>query len=178
MEDNNKTKKDQLHAVWFAAGTAVVIACVERAVVVSIFKQWHMWVFLALNLLLIAILFTSKYPPRMCSNPDSKSQETEKKEPPEVETHRENVDDGVKVLDLRNEEREEIYFADEEEEEEDDGDEKVSNVLSNEELNERVEAFISRFRQEYLVSEVKIGRSRSDNVCGSGRAVFSKTITV
>ncbi|KAI3784775.1 hypothetical protein L1987_43880 [Smallanthus sonchifolius] len=177
MED--KTRKDQLQAVWFAAGMAVVIACVERAVVFSIFKQWHMWVFLTLNLLLIAILFTSTHPKSHTGH------ETEKKQSPgpapAVASHREDVvDDGVNVLNLNSEEKEESYFADEEEEveeEEDDGDgERSSSLLSNEELNERVEAFISRFRQQYLVADVKIRRSSSGNVCG--RAVFSKTITV
>ncbi|KAI3726065.1 hypothetical protein L1987_65862 [Smallanthus sonchifolius] len=174
MED--KTRKDQLQAVWFAAGMAVVIACVERAVVVSVFKQWHMWVFLTLNLLLIAILFTSTHPK------SNTSHETEKKQSPSpataVASHREDVvDDGVNVLNLDSEEKEESYFADEEEEEDDDGDgERSSSLLSNEELNERVEAFISRFRQQYLVSDVKIRRSSSGNVCGG--AVFSKSITV
>ncbi|KAL8231553.1 hypothetical protein R6Q57_001331 [Mikania cordata] len=172
MED--KTRKDKLQAVWFAAGSAVLIACIERAVVVSIFKQWHMWVFLALNLLLIAILFTSTHPPRNHSNliPKSHSvQETGKKQPPqEVAGRREDAfDDGGN---LGNEEREESFFSDDE----DDDGEKSSSLLSNEELNERVEAFISRFRQQYLVSDVKIGRSRSGNVCE--RAVFSKSMTV
>ncbi|KAF5792100.1 hypothetical protein HanXRQr2_Chr09g0402241 [Helianthus annuus] len=173
----NKSRKDHLQAVWFAAGMAIVIACVERAVVVSIFKQLHMWVFLALNLLLIAILFTSTHPPRTHSNPSPKSQESHKKQPPPVTNHADDVVDDranvVNELNQSNEEKEESYFADEDN---DDDDEKLSGLLSNEELNERVEAFISRFRQQYLVSDVKIRRSSSDDVCG--RAVFSKTITV
>ncbi|KAK9067254.1 hypothetical protein SSX86_014580 [Deinandra increscens subsp. villosa] len=175
---DNKTRNDQLQAVWFAAGVAVVLACVERAVVVSIFKHWHMWVFLALNLLLIAILFTSTHPPRTGSNPVQKSdtpQETDKKQPPAPVNRREDtvVEDGVNVVNPSSKEREEIYFEENEDNEEE---EKSSGLLSNEELNEKVEAFISRFRQQYLVSDVKISRSGSDNVCG--RAVFSKTITV
>ncbi|KAJ0894337.1 hypothetical protein HanPSC8_Chr09g0387951 [Helianthus annuus] len=177
----NKSRKDHLQAVWFAAGMAIVIACVERAVVVSIFKQLHMWVFLALNLLLIAILFTSTHPPRTHSNPSPKSQESHKKQPPPVTNHDDDVvDDRANVVNelnqsnnQSNEEKEESYFADEDN---DDDDENLSGLLSNEELNERVEAFISRFRQQYLVSDVKIRRSSSDDVCG--RAVFSKTITV
>ncbi|KAL0395669.1 UNVERIFIED_CONTAM: Paired amphipathic helix protein Sin3-like 2 [Sesamum calycinum] len=51
---------DQLQAVWFAAGMAAFIACIERAVVESLFTHWRVWAFLALNLLLLAILFTSK----------------------------------------------------------------------------------------------------------------------
>ena len=56
----DKMREDQLQAVWFAAGTAAFIACIERAVVVSLFAHWRVWAFLALNLLLLAILFTSK----------------------------------------------------------------------------------------------------------------------
>ncbi|KAI3500821.1 hypothetical protein L1887_36647 [Cichorium endivia] len=180
MED--KTRNDQLQAVLFAAGMAVVIACLERAVVVSIFKQWHMWVFLTLNLLLIAILFTSTHPPRNSSNPPPKSQETDgtsKAQPPPANHPEDVIDDGEDELKLSNEEREESTFEDREEQEEEDEDgedERSSSLLSNEELNEKVEAFISRFRQQYLVSEVKISRTRSENVCGTG--VFSKTITV
>ncbi|KAL4581667.1 hypothetical protein LXL04_006193 [Taraxacum kok-saghyz] len=172
-----KSRNDQLQAILFAAGTAVVIACLERAVVVSIFKQWHMWVFLALNLLLIAILFTSTHPPRNSSNPPSKSQEideTSKSEPPATtaaaaaDNHREDVAEDE--VNLSGEDTEyEDSFEDKEEE-------KSESLLSNEELNEKVEAFISRFRQQYLVSDVKISRARSENVCRSG--VFSKTITV
>ncbi|PWA52185.1 hypothetical protein CTI12_AA457180 [Artemisia annua] len=165
-----------LQAVWFAAGMAVIIACLERAVVVSIFKHLHMWVFLALNLLLIAILFTSKYPLQDLKNPSQKcdlSQDSCKSPPSPatevVEDHRDAVvEDGVKG-------NEDMGF-----EEEDEGDDKTTTLLTNEELNERVEAFISRFRQEYLVSDVKvISRSRSDNVCvGRSHGVFEKTITV
>ncbi|CAI9283251.1 unnamed protein product [Lactuca saligna] len=168
------TRNVQLQAVLFTAGTAVVFACLERAVVVSIFKQWHMWVFLALNLLLIAILFTSTHPPQNSSNPPSKSQETNgtrKTEPPplpaEANHHEDIFDEDEDELKLSNEESEESNFEEEE---------KSSSLFSNDELNERVEAFISRFRQQYLVSDVKISRTRSENVCTSG--VFSKTITV
>ena len=86
------------------------------------------------------------------------------------------VENGVGGLKMGvDEEREDGGF---EEEEDGGGDEGLAAaaMLTNEELNEKVEAFISRFRQQYLVSDVKISRSRSDNVCGNG--VFSKTITV
>ncbi|KAH6759556.1 hypothetical protein C2S52_022926 [Perilla frutescens var. hirtella] len=51
--------EDRLRAVSFAAGTAAFMACIERAVMVSVFVHWRVWAFLALNLLLLAILFTS-----------------------------------------------------------------------------------------------------------------------
>lgn len=52
--------EDRLRAVSFAAGTAAFMACIERAFMVSVFMHWRVWAFLALNLLLLAILFTSK----------------------------------------------------------------------------------------------------------------------
>lgn len=54
-----KKKDVQIQAMWFAAGTAAAMACLQRAVLVSVMEQWRMLVFLALNLLLLAILFTS-----------------------------------------------------------------------------------------------------------------------
>lgn len=52
-------KEDTLQAVWFAAGVAALMACLERAILVSFVEQWRLIAFLALNLLLLAILFTS-----------------------------------------------------------------------------------------------------------------------
>ncbi|GJS68570.1 hypothetical protein Tco_0683135 [Tanacetum coccineum] len=157
-------KNHNLQAVWFAAGMAVIIACLERAVVVSIFKHLHMWVFLALNLLLIAILFTSKYPLQDLKNPSQKcdlSQDSCEKPPSPaakvVEDHRDAVvEDGVKG-------NEDMGFEEED-------DEKTTTLLTNDELNERVEAFISRFRQEYLVSDVK---NLKDMACQRFRFVRS-----
>lgn len=52
-------KEDKLQAVWFAAGMAALMACLERAILVSFVEQWRVIAFLLLNLLLLAILFTS-----------------------------------------------------------------------------------------------------------------------
>ncbi|GKD92246.1 hypothetical protein Tco_1372083 [Tanacetum coccineum] len=63
-------------------------------------------------------------------------------------------------------------------EEEDEGDDdKTTTLLTNEELNERVEAFISRFRQEYLVSDVKIiSRSSSRAVVVEHSSGFGEIV--
>lgn len=63
MQQEKKKKDVQLQAMWFAAGTAAVLACIQRAILVSFMEQWRMLVFLALNLLLLAILFTSTHNP-------------------------------------------------------------------------------------------------------------------
>ncbi|CAI9109595.1 OLC1v1009439C1 [Oldenlandia corymbosa var. corymbosa] len=57
--EEKKKSQGELQAVWFAAGTAAFMACLERAILVSFIEQWRVVVFLALNLLLLGILFTS-----------------------------------------------------------------------------------------------------------------------
>ncbi|KAM7506677.1 hypothetical protein LguiA_017130 [Lonicera macranthoides] len=149
MEDNNRRKEDYLHAVWFAAGMAMLMACFERAVIVSIFEQWRVWVFLVLNLLLLAILFTST-----CSSTTVESKADDERgsndlaelkievvEPSVLEVVEEDEDCSG-----RREERECGSGVEDEERK------------SKEELNERAEAFIAMFRQ-HLVSDAK-GTSR------------------
>ncbi|KAF5810557.1 hypothetical protein HanXRQr2_Chr04g0170941 [Helianthus annuus] len=78
------------------------------------------------------------------------------------------VDDDVSVFNENVGEAEGERHKGGVEDEEDDGDAKLSS--------ERAEAFISRFRQQYLVSDVKINRSGSGSVCE--RVVMSKSVTV
>ncbi|KAL7100808.1 hypothetical protein ACP275_08G018000 [Erythranthe tilingii] len=163
-----ETEDDQLNAVSFAAGTAACIACIERAVVV--FVHWRVWAFLALNLLLLAILFTSKSP-KSSSNAINREEdganyskfkkEKNKKIKQEcshllvsTDGGRNPVGNETKIAD------DEYETKNKEEEEEEDGVKKEDyDQLSEEELNERVEAFITMFRQQYLVSDVKVNKS-------------------
>ncbi|EYU34689.1 hypothetical protein ABFS82_11G126200 [Erythranthe guttata] len=143
----------QLQAVWFAAGTAALIACIERAVVVSLFAQWRVWAFLALNLLLLAILFTSSKPYKP-SKPSSNNQI-------------DDVAEDSKVLDTKKVIIEEHFCSHplvsdageiknrvDEIEKVNGGDDSDDQQLSKEELNRRAEAFIAMFRQ-HLVSDAK-----------------------
>ncbi|KAL7094791.1 hypothetical protein ACP275_11G126700 [Erythranthe tilingii] len=159
----------QLQAVWFAAGTAALIACIERAVVVSLFAQWRVWAFLALNLLLLAILFTSSKPYKPSSNnqidvaEDSKVLDMNTKNYKEaekkvlIEEHfcsRPLVSDAGEIKNRVDEsggrkmppaEIEKVNGGDDSED---------HQQLSKEELNRRAEAFIAMFRQ-HLVSDAK-----------------------
>ncbi|EXB47710.1 hypothetical protein L484_010495 [Morus notabilis] len=48
-----------IHLVLFTAGTAVLMACLKKVLVVFLLEKWRAWVFVLLNLVLLAILFTS-----------------------------------------------------------------------------------------------------------------------
>ncbi|KAI5665585.1 hypothetical protein M9H77_15438 [Catharanthus roseus] len=174
MQQEKKKKDVQLQAMWFAAGTAAVLACIQRAILVSFMEQWRMLVFLALNLLLLAILFTSTHNPislneEINSNCSSNSNNTSLKKhrsisatplPPQENCGIENsnlveIGDGggggggktEKVADLDENIVDESCAK---------KDEEAPPELSKEELNKRAEAFIAMFRQ-HLVSDAKAG---------------------
>ncbi|KAL5742278.1 hypothetical protein ACOSP7_029010 [Xanthoceras sorbifolium] len=169
---------ESLHTVLFTAGTALMMACLKRFIVVLFIEQWRLWVFLLLNVVLLAIFFTSK--PSTTSTEEQESEENVKviikrKElqqcgsAPESEESghgnvkvekceklqskiREENDQKVSTKDVKNE-----NVKNEDEDDDDDGEE--SPRLSKEELNERVEAFIATFRKQ-LVSDAIRGRDR------------------
>lgn len=146
--------EDSIHTIVFTAGTSILLMlCLKRFLV----EQWHAWVFLFLNVILLAILFMSTRP---CywgstSSESESNVEEEVKKDIEVEEGKEcykkqcwtSTSSTHHVHVVKNETEEELEEEEEEEEE---------NVpmLSKEELNERVEAFIAMFRQ-HLISDVK-----------------------
>lgn len=168
-----KQDEQQLHAVRFAAGAAVLMACLERATLVSFFEQWRVFVFIVLNLLLLAILFTSSNYhtcPNLTNVVGSDAQEDTTSNKDEVRTQqcsnfaKRSHQDVSKMLEseTKTEMVNETCNIDEGEESEDEDDNKKASGLSKEELNEKVEAFITMFRQKYLVSDQpKIRRRNS-----------------
>lgn len=169
-----KQDEQQLHAVRFAAGAAVLMACLERATLVSFFEQWRVFVFIALNLLLLAILFTSSNyhtQPSITNEVVSTDAQGEKTgtedEAPMLQCstlEKTKYQDVTKMLksESKTETVNEKCKFDEGEEIEDEDDNNKASGLSKEELNEKVEAFITMFRQKYLVSEQpKIRRRNS-----------------
>lgn len=164
-----KKKQGQLQAMWFAAGTAAFMACLERAMLVSFVEQWRAVVFLALNLLLLAILFTSPtYPPPTSAN---------ELEPTSLECPGSIYLDKDEVLMKKRQQfcsRGDEHHVDRfhspghhwkqaksrirKRESKNVGEIEIAKdkayELSKEELNERVEAFIATFRQ-HLVSDAK-----------------------
>ncbi|KAL7140893.1 hypothetical protein ABFS83_08G017600 [Erythranthe nasuta] len=164
-----ETEDDQLKAVSFAAGTAACIACIERAV--TVFVHWRVWAFLALNLLLLAILFTSKSQ-KSSSNEINREEDgasyskfkreknKKKKIQQECSQLLVSTDDGRNLVVNETKIADDEYETkNKEEEEEDDVKKEDYDQLSEEELNEKVEAFITMFRQQYLVSDVKVNKS-------------------
>ncbi|KAK7316384.1 hypothetical protein VNO77_35388 [Canavalia gladiata] len=148
-------KEDNIHTIVFTAGTFLLMVCLKHFLV----EQWRAWVFLILNVILLAILFMSMRP----SYSDTSS---------ESEDHVEQVKSDNKEKISSNECTQEIEQGKEcykkqcwttssstnvhvqNEIEEDEEEEEQVPMLSKEELNERVEAFIAMFRQ-HLISDVK-----------------------
>ncbi|XP_073018012.1 uncharacterized protein [Primulina eburnea] len=145
-------RDDQMKAVWFAAGTAALMACIERATFVSLFTHWRVWAFLVLNLLLLAILFTSKsqtsYPDHSSDSQDGDADpELDKKKKTQLWQPQVSTNVIARVQFVENATRINC---------EEDGklQEEAQFELTKEELNERVENFIAMFRQ-HLVSDSK-----------------------
>ncbi|KAL2523467.1 uncharacterized protein Fot_27390 [Forsythia ovata] len=132
----------ELKAVWFAAGMAAFMACLERFI---FYTHWRMWVFLALNLLLLAILFTSTMKTQTPSNhidncvgeyEDEKNKRSEECRPLVSNIGTDHFSNNLPKL------REGLCVKFVEEYEDDEYGKEGSFELSKEELNERVEAFI------------------------------------
>ncbi|KAL3525984.1 hypothetical protein ACH5RR_014356 [Cinchona calisaya] len=172
MVELEKKKHGQLQAMWFAAGTAAFMACLERAVLVSFVEQWRVVVFLALNLLLLAILFTSPSPPASSNEPTSqesydnvdfkvegrnKRKDQCTSRPSMISEANDDNDedcmgDRLKFLKCRSKRENHEHVIEKKILE--DTTKNQAHELSKEELNERAEAFITMFRQ-HLVSDAK-----------------------
>ncbi|XP_062104775.1 uncharacterized protein LOC133816134 [Humulus lupulus] len=165
--------------VLFTAGAAVLMACLKRAVVVFLLKEWRAWVFVVLNLVLLAILFTSSLSnsndDKECSKNESNDNSGEKTKnernkkirrqrskeqcwPEQVvvtkrqESGYEECRKSVSRCDQSQttSSRNEEAFCKE--------DEIEAPRLSKEELNERAEAFIMMFRQHLVLDARKCGK--------------------
>lgn len=154
------------HTILFTAGTlALLMACVKCGMPTLLVEQWRAWVFLVLNLVLLAILFTStrseeaSKETQQCNNNVAMKDERNKKNKshcstwsaPEVEEctiECKEIVHSEKIISGGNNEPEEKVEDDAE-----------IPRLSKEELNERVETFIAMFRQ-HLVSDAKKGRAQ------------------
>ncbi|KAG6396002.1 hypothetical protein SASPL_142136 [Salvia splendens] len=170
--------EDRVRAVSFAAGTAAFMACIERAFMVSVFMHWRVWAFLALNLLLLAILFTSKSQNTESSQIQSKNggDEAEIKRSKKAR-HRQRK----QLLPTSGGAAEECVVAATEEAPRAEGEVEVENgeneiegkldeydELSEEELKQRVENFIAMFRQ-HLICDAK-----GAQIVGCANAIASR----
>ncbi|KAK7266248.1 hypothetical protein RIF29_18890 [Crotalaria pallida] len=158
------TKEDNIHiTIVFTACTFLLMVCLKHFLI----EQWRAWVFLVLNVILLAILFMSMRPSYKGGSSESKTSAEEAKD---IKKEKKGQCDECSHQEI--EEGKECYkkqcwssstthvhvqnetYEDEEEEEE----EEQVPLLSKEELNERVEAFIAMFRQ-HLISDVKQAES-------------------
>ncbi|KAK9272307.1 hypothetical protein L1049_002678 [Liquidambar formosana] len=154
MEEEKRMPKeieheDCIHTVLIAAGTALLVACLKRAIMVSLVEQWRAWVFVVLNVVLLAILFTSK---RSIS---SEQQESNSSVEIHIEKKKERKECSPLVAVEKSSDCRKLYenrSKMNKRERLKDGVELPR--LSKEELNERAEAFIAMFRQ-HLVSDAK-----------------------
>ncbi|CAL5185811.1 unnamed protein product [Lathyrus oleraceus] len=163
--------EDSIQSIMFTLGTFLLMVCLKSFLV----EKWRSYVFLFLNVILLAILYMSMKPNYWSSRnlenvsdvEDVKNDEKEKKMACELSQEREIEEDkecyktqcwsrssnsstsSHHHVDVENE-------IDEDDDEEDE-DEHVE-VLSKEELNERVEAFIAMFRK-HLISDDKQGEN-------------------
>lgn len=156
-KNGGENEDEYVHTILFAAGTALTMACLKRVMMLFFVEQWRMRVFLVLNLVLLAILFSSIRSTSSTENQDSnanvevKIDEKKKRRKqcgwcPKFEACKE-CHKLSKVNDA-NEVKQEEFEVDNE-----------PPKLSKEELNERVEAFIAMFRQ-HLVSDARKGRNK------------------
>ncbi|KAK2647608.1 hypothetical protein Ddye_015097 [Dipteronia dyeriana] len=176
---------ESIYTVLFTAGTALLMACLKRLIMMFFIEQWRLWVFLLLNVVLLAIFFTSMPSSKTTTTTTTSTQNQESEEKINISKkpqcgcgpESEEVDDHVNVekseKKLEGKRREENDHqkqsmkqsiedgVNENEADGDDGEEETSR-LSKEELNERVEAFIATFRK-HLVSDAI--RGRSDQHC-------------
>ncbi|KAB2613952.1 hypothetical protein D8674_036268 [Pyrus ussuriensis x Pyrus communis] len=158
----------RINTVLVTAGAAVLMACLKRfMLMVFLMEQWRAWVFLLLNLVLLAIVFTS-----ISSGTSSIGRECENKNNGENNAEGFKSNEGVKRREYRCPSAPQIVERvkvcedemckrsdsgggeSEHERVEDDAEDEEVRKLSKEDLNEKVEAFIVMFRQ-HLVSDAR-----------------------
>lgn len=180
MEEKRRGREDDyVQTILFTAGTVLVMACIKQSVAVSLMEQyWRAWVFVLLNLVLLAIAFTS-----LRSTSPSKNQEEQSITETKELKRRDNKQCSTASAEA--EQKEECYgkfydkasFDSEEEKRvvvdegmstwksksqvennvAEENNQEMPRSMSPEELNERVEAFITMFRQQ-LVKDARKGR--------------------
>lgn len=150
-------EEDAIHTIVITAGTVLLMSCLKRFPV----EQLRAWVFLILNLILLAIIFMSMRPGCWVRSTAASEGNVDEVKNGKAEKSRpcacsQDIEEGkewykeqcwtsdVHVQNVRDEEAEEELV----------GEEEVLPRHLKEELNGRVEAFIVMFKQ-HLVSDAK-----------------------
>ncbi|KAI6700618.1 hypothetical protein NL676_014942 [Syzygium grande] len=158
---------DPVPTLLFTAGTALAALCLKRAVLAFLGKQcWHVWwVFVLLNVILLAVLFTSmRSPPGHRKNQESESKddgERTSKKQRRRRSRRCSRSPAAAAAAVETARGELVYQeedgrsgTEEQDAAPEDDQAGAYEGLSDEELNERVETFIATFRQ-HLVSDAR-----------------------
>ncbi|GMN42415.1 hypothetical protein TIFTF001_011628 [Ficus carica] len=155
--------------VLVTAGIAVLMACLKRVLVVFLLEEWRAWVFLFLNLVLLAILFTSTL------SKSKESQDCPKESNAEVKIERNKKVKKQHSKCWSEHEKSEVESEESEKISEksssrNGGDDRIARTedkaeaeaeaeaepprLSKKELNERAEAFIVMFKQHLVIGMI------------------------
>ncbi|XP_050221773.1 uncharacterized protein LOC126671968 [Mercurialis annua] len=156
VESEREHDEDEyMHKILIAAATTLAMACLKRILVLCFIEQWRSRVFLVLNLLLFAIVFTSGNI-RSTRNVQENSDKSQVK----IQEIKKPRKECQKLSKIRAKEA----HGDVEQPKNIEVDcEEQNKLLSKEELNERVEAFIVMFRQ-HLVSDARNSRIQSEKI--------------
>ncbi|CAJ1946874.1 unnamed protein product [Sphenostylis stenocarpa] len=161
-KEEEHNKEDSIHTIVFTAGTFLLMVCLKHFLV----EQWRAWVFLILNVILLAILFMSMRPTNLDHSSESESSveevRSDKKEIKRPSGSSQEIEEGKDCYikqswsstSTSTSSNTYVHVENEVAEEAEEEEEEQVPVLSKEELNERVEAFIAMFRQ-HLISDVK-----------------------
>ncbi|KAM7280113.1 hypothetical protein ACFE04_007247 [Oxalis oulophora] len=161
------TSSENVSTALLTAGTIFIIACsLKQSFLRFLIDQWRAWIFLLLNIILLAIFFTSTYYSTTHHHQETSYNnnkpstvidriETKRKRRKQYSSLSVEVDDDDKRKSSSTTsicDREDIIVKEQK---------NVNNIVedddqnySKEELNERVEAFITMFRQ-HLIADAK-----------------------
>ncbi|KAK2419828.1 putative membrane lipoprotein [Trifolium repens] len=156
--------EDSIQTIMFTLGTFLLMVCLKSFLV----EKWRSYVFLILNVILLAILFMSMKPNYWSSrNLESESNVEDVKNDDKLKKNAcgisQEIEENKKCYKKQcwtsasTISTNHVHVENEIDEEEEEEDEHVE-VLSKEELNERVEAFIAMFRK-HLISDDKHGEN-------------------
>ncbi|XP_058773187.1 uncharacterized protein LOC131647296 [Vicia villosa] len=154
--------EDSIQSIMFTLGTFLLMVCLKSFLV----EKWRSYVFIILNVILLAILYMSMNP-NYCSSrnlenestvEDVKNDDKEKKRVCEISQEIEEDKECYKKQSWNStiSSTSNIHHVNVENEIDENDDEKEDEhveVLSKEELNERVEAFIAMFRRHLILDD-------------------------
>ncbi|KAJ9135217.1 hypothetical protein P3X46_032425 [Hevea brasiliensis] len=153
--NGRELEDDYMHKFLFAAGATLAMACLKIILVMLFVKQWRTRVFLILNIIVLAIFFTSIHSSssenqQTIGNAEMNIQGKKRRKQCSWSAKATKAHKECQEMSNRKRDADEVKHAiiiDSE-----------PQKLSKEELNERVEAFIAMFRQ-HLVSDARKGRN-------------------